>query len=91
MADTITIMDYRIVDTLNADQLEVGDLIGLADEVVEVVNILFFGVWWLYDLAHAAWSKDVIKVYGLGVPGLGPQGIAAGVLMKEEPDKDHWR
>lgn len=56
-----------------------------------IVNIMFFGVWWLYDLSHAIWSKDVIKVYGLGVPGLGPQGIAAGVLMKDKPDKNHWR
>ena len=32
-------MDYRMVDVLNADQLEVGDLIGLANEVVEILEI----------------------------------------------------
>lgn len=32
-------MDYRLVDVLNADQLEVGDLIGLANEVVEILEI----------------------------------------------------
>lgn len=39
MADTMLVMDYRLVDVLNADQLEVGDLIGLGDEVVEIVDI----------------------------------------------------
>lgn len=31
--------DYRVVDILNSDQLEVGDLIGLNDEVVEIISI----------------------------------------------------
>jgi hypothetical protein len=39
MTDTIIAMDYRLVDVLNADQLEVGDLIGLNDEVVRIVEI----------------------------------------------------
>jgi hypothetical protein len=32
-------MDYRLVDVLNADQLEVGDLIGLNDEIVKLIEI----------------------------------------------------
>ena len=56
-----------------------------------VVNILFFGVWWIYDAAQAIFNADTIKVYGLGVPGLGPKGIACGVLAKDEPDKKHMR
>ena len=32
-------MDYRMVDVLNSDQLEVGDLIGLGEEVVKVLSI----------------------------------------------------
>ena len=32
-------MDYRLVDVLNADQLEVGDLIGLQNEIVEILEI----------------------------------------------------
>jgi hypothetical protein len=55
-----------------------------------VVNILFFGVWYLYDVSHALFNSDVVKLYGLGVPILGPKGIAAGVLSKEEPSKLHW-
>jgi hypothetical protein len=39
MSDTIMNMDYRLVDTLNADQLEVDDLIGLGDEVVKIIFI----------------------------------------------------
>jgi hypothetical protein len=41
MSDTMIRMeeDFRLVDILNADQLEVGDLIGLNDEVVRVIEI----------------------------------------------------
>ena len=39
MTDTITSMDYRLVDTLNADQLEPNDLIGLGDDVVKIISI----------------------------------------------------
>jgi len=54
-----------------------------------VVNLLFFGVWWFYDAAQAVFNSDVVKVYGLGVPGLGPKGIAAGVLSSDTPSKKH--
>jgi hypothetical protein len=54
-----------------------------------VVNMLFFGVWWFYDAAQAIFNSDVVKVYGLGVPGLGPKGIAAGVLTSDTPSKKH--
>jgi len=40
MSDTLTSMDYRFVDILNADQLEVGDLIGLGIiGIVEIISI----------------------------------------------------
>jgi len=38
MSATLTSMDYRFVDTLRADQLEVGDLIGLG--IVGIVKII---------------------------------------------------
>ena len=38
MSDTLFDMDYRFVDILNADQLEVGDLIGLG--IVGIVKII---------------------------------------------------
>jgi hypothetical protein len=40
MSATLTAMDYRLVDILNADQLEVGDLIGLSIAgIVEIISI----------------------------------------------------
>ena len=54
-----------------------------------VVNMLFFGVWWFYDAAQAIFNSDVVKIYGLGVPGFGPKGIAAGVLSSDTPSKKH--
>jgi hypothetical protein len=40
MSATLTSMDYRFVDILNADQLEVGDLIGLGIiGIVEIISI----------------------------------------------------
>jgi len=55
------------------------------------VNIFCFGLWWLYDASQALFNREAIKVYGLGVPMLGPKGIAAGVLAKDEPDKKHMK
>lgn len=54
-----------------------------------VVNILTLGSWWMYDASQAVFNKDVVKVFGLGVPGMGPKGIAAGVLASDVPDKKH--
>lgn len=55
------------------------------------VNVFCFGVWWFYDALQAVFHSDVIKLYGLGIPGWGPTGIAAGVLTKDIPDKKHLR
>lgn len=55
------------------------------------VNVFCFGVWWLYDALQAVFHADVVKLYGLGIPGWGPTGIAAGVLSKPQPDKKHLR
>ncbi len=54
-----------------------------------IVNILTFGSWWIYDATQAVFNKDVVKVFGLGVPGFGPKGIGAGVLASDVPDKKH--
>ena len=58
-----------------------------------VVNILFLGVWWLYDASQAVFNRDVVKVFGLNAPGIGftgvGQGIGAGVLASDVPDKKH--
>jgi TM2 domain-containing membrane protein YozV len=54
-----------------------------------IVNVFTFGTWWLYDATQAIFNRDVVKIFGLGVPGLGPKGIAAGVLANDVPDKKH--
>jgi hypothetical protein len=56
-----------------------------------IVNTFCFGIWWIYDAVQAIFNTEVVKVYGLGVPGLGPNGIAAGVLANEVADKKHMR
>jgi len=38
-ATMLSMEDFTGVDILNADQLEVGDLIGIGDEVVKVLGI----------------------------------------------------
>jgi TM2 domain-containing membrane protein YozV len=54
-----------------------------------ITNIFTFGTWWLYDATQAIFNRDVVRIFGLGVPGLGPKGIAAGVLANDVPDKKH--
>jgi hypothetical protein len=54
-----------------------------------IVNIFGLGVWWLYDASQAFFNKEVVKVFGLSIPGMGPKGIAAGVLTSDKPDKKH--
>lgn len=56
-----------------------------------VVNIMCFGVWWFYDAAQIVFNSEAVKVFGLGVPGLGPQGIAAGVFSNPVHDKKHMK
>lgn len=56
-----------------------------------LVNIFFFGIWWLYDATQVIFNTDVVRLYGLGVPGWGPTGIGAGVLTREVPEKKHLR
>lgn len=55
-----------------------------------IVNILCFGVWYWYDALQAVWNSDVVKLYGLSVPAMGPKGVGAGVLAKEKPSPMHW-
>jgi len=54
-----------------------------------IVNFSCFGFWWIYDILQALFNKDVIKVFGLNVPGFGPYGIGAGCLINDVPDPKH--
>lgn len=54
-----------------------------------IINIAFFGIWYIYDILQVTFNKDVVKLFGLSIPGYGPAGIGAGVLGAEKPDKNH--
>lgn len=62
MTDTIATMDYRMVDVLNADQLEPNDLIGLGNEIVKIISIapLHYGFSILVENEFN--EKDVIEI-----------------------------
>ena len=62
MSATIIDMDYRMVDVLNADQLEINDLIGLGDEVVKIISItpIKFGFAIAYENEFG--EKDLIEI-----------------------------
>lgn len=57
--------------------------------VKTVINIFCLGIWWVYDATQIVFNRDVVKLYGLSIPGWGPTSIGAGVLAKEVPDKKH--
>lgn len=62
MADTIINMDYRMVDVLNSDQLEVDDLIDLNGEIVTVISLspLRYGYALTYENEFG--EKDIIDI-----------------------------
>ena len=55
-------MDYRIVDTLNADQLEENDLIGLGDEVVRVIAIAPMRYGFAITVENEFGEKDIVDI-----------------------------
>jgi len=56
-------MDYRLVDTLNADQLEPGDLIGIAGSVVKIISItpIKYGFALIFEDVYG--EKDVLEIF----------------------------
>ena len=54
-----------------------------------MINFFCFGIWWIYDATQVIFNSHAVKIFGLGVPGLGPQGIAAGVFANPVADKKH--
>lgn len=53
------------------------------------INIIFLGSWWIYDVFQAFFNRDIVKVFGLNIPGYGPSGIGAGCLIQEQSNKKH--
>lgn len=54
-------MDYRMVDILNSDQLEVGDLIGLGDEVVKLISITSTKFGFELEFENEFGERDVVE------------------------------
>ena len=63
MTDTIISMDYRLVDTLNADQLEPDDLIGIAGEVVKIISITPIKNGFALIYENEFNEKDVLEIF----------------------------
>ena len=55
-------MDYRLVDVLNSDQLEVGDLIGLGDEVVKINSIATIKDGYSLEIENEFGERDIIEI-----------------------------
>ncbi len=53
--------DYRFVDVLSADQLEVGDLIGIGDEVVKIISIETTKLGFELTIENDFSEKDVVE------------------------------
>ena len=60
--DTMLTMDYRLADVLNADQLEVGDLIGIANEVVEVLEIAPLKNGYVLTIRNDFDEKEIVEI-----------------------------
>ena len=62
MTDTIISMDYRLVDVLNADQLETNDLIGLGDEVVRIISIASLAEGFSLEIENEFGEKETVEI-----------------------------
>lgn len=56
------VMDYRVVDILTADQLEVGDLIGLGNEVVKILSIETAKDGFVLSVQNDFFEKDSVEI-----------------------------
>ena len=55
-------MDYRLVDVLNSDQLEVNDLIGLGNEIVKIISISPLKNGFALTIENDFSEKDVVEI-----------------------------
>ncbi|MFM7980869.1 MAG: hypothetical protein ACKPKO_16280 [Candidatus Fonsibacter sp.] len=55
-------MDYRMVDVLNADQLEIGDLIGLGEDIVTIIEIAPLNNGFAITIENEFGEKDLVDI-----------------------------
>jgi len=56
-------MDYRMVDVLNADQLEEGDLIGIAEDIVKIISITPTSEGFVLINEDEYGERDVLEIF----------------------------
>jgi len=56
-------MDYRLVDTLNADQLEPDDLIGIAGGIGKIISITGIKNGFALIFEDEYGEKDVLEIF----------------------------
>jgi hypothetical protein len=54
--------DFRMVDVLNADQLEIGDLIGIGEEIVRVLAVAPLHYGFNIEIENNFGEKDFIDI-----------------------------
>ena len=55
-------MDYRMVDVLNADQLEIDDLIGLGEDIVKIISIASTKTGFQLETENEFGEKEIVDV-----------------------------
>lgn len=62
MTATIIDMDYRLVDILNSDQLEIDDLIGLGNEIVKIISIAPLKNGFALTIENDFSEKEIVEI-----------------------------
>ena len=62
MSDTIKNMEFIKVDELNVDQLEIGDLIQIDDDIVQVCEVVPLNDGYAITYSNDFGEKDLIEV-----------------------------
>jgi hypothetical protein len=62
MPDTIKNMEFIKIDVLNVDQLEIGDLIQIDDDIVQVCEVVALTDGYVITYSNDFGEKDLIEV-----------------------------
>jgi hypothetical protein len=54
--------DFRMVDILNADQLEIGDLIGIGEDIVKIISISSLQNGFSIEVENNFGEKDLVDI-----------------------------
>jgi hypothetical protein len=54
--------DFRMVDILNADQLEINDLIGIGEDIVKIISISSLQNGFSIEVENNFGEKDLVDI-----------------------------